>query len=415
MAPKFQVLVGDRVLFSAGSIAALVRQLAAEQEGWGQIFSGLRLQPDGSRRVFAGQYSNLIAKVEATSTDAFQTNGVQISGDSRCTVFPALGSLDGRLVQVLQTNKRLQGGVIAAFWIENGWENRNIFHEGSDFASDANVGRAILAVARAQVLLKLPDDKQFDIRRERLDREILELETRAEDFRKLLVAKHAELARSSGVAMSKLDQLQRLGTMFARRTARRMVRKEDKWDEQFKTTHDAYVAKLQFEAPATLWTNSATRHRAKSKSAFAIFLGISGLSGATALVATMVWGDSLAKLFVEQKCLFFSPICTTNLSVKGPLTTGAVLLVTSMIIWVLRMMNRIHLSERNLAQSAEEKKAFVETYLALIKDGKVTRDQEAIVLGAIFRPSADGYVSDDGSSMDISAAAVLAKVMSGGR
>ena len=41
----------------------------------------------------------------------------------------------------------------------------------------------------------------------------------------------------------------------------------------------------------------------------------------------------------------------------------------------------------------------------------VSEENEALVLAALFRPTNDGIVTDDDTSFDISAAAVLAKQM----
>jgi hypothetical protein len=39
----------------------------------------------------------------------------------------------------------------------------------------------------------------------------------------------------------------------------------------------------------------------------------------------------------------------------------------------------------------------VQTYLALIEDGKMTKDEDrALVLTPLFRPAADGLVKDEG-------------------
>jgi hypothetical protein len=84
----------------------------------------------------------------------------------------------------------------------------------------------------------------------------------------------------------------------------------------------------------------------------------------------------------------------------------------SLLMWMARLQYRIHLSERHLALDASEKKAFAETYLAM-KEGKdVGRDNEAIVLASLFRPTQDGIIRDDETGMDLSAVAMVAKQFS---
>ncbi|WP_228848372.1 DUF6161 domain-containing protein [Halocynthiibacter styelae] len=81
----------------------------------------------------------------------------------------------------------------------------------------------------------------------------------------------------------------------------------------------------------------------------------------------------------------------------------------SLILWGIRLQYRVYLSERHLALDAGEKKAFAQAFLAFREDKSVGADNEAIVLASLFRPTQDGIIRDDGASLDISAAALLAK------
>jgi hypothetical protein len=48
-----------------------------------------------------------------------------------------------------------------------------------------------------------------------------------------------------------------------------------------------------------------------------------------------------------------------------------------------------------------------------MKEGKdVSRDNEAIVLASLFRPTQDGIIRDNESGMDLSAVAMMAKQFS---
>ena len=61
---------------------------------------------------------------------------------------------------------------------------------------------------------------------------------------------------------------------------------------------------------------------------------------------------------------------------------------------------------------AAEKKAFAQSYRSLRRDAEVSKDSEAVVLAALFRPTQDGIIKDDESGLDVSAAAILAKQFS---
>jgi hypothetical protein len=124
------------------------------------------------------------------------------------------------------------------------------------------------------------------------------------------------------------------------------------------------------------------------------------------------YGDAIARSFVQEICDSSDPpICRTAFSPLGPIIAGAILLTTSLAVWLLKLVSKIYLSERHLALNAKERRAFTEVYLAMSNEFQVPDEQVAIVLASLFRPSQDGYVKDDGGSFDISAAAVLAKLM----
>lgn len=87
-------------------------------------------------------------------------------------------------------------------------------------------------------------------------------------------------------------------------------------------------------------------------------------------------------------------------------------MVTSLLMWMTRLKYRTHLSERHLALDASEKMAFAETYLAMKEGNDVGRDNAAIVLASLLRPTQDGIIKDDETAIDLSTAAVLAKSLS---
>ncbi|MGB0960825.1 MAG: DUF6161 domain-containing protein, partial [Halocynthiibacter sp.] len=92
-----------------------------------------------------------------------------------------------------------------------------------------------------------------------------------------------------------------------------------------------------------------------------------------------------------------------------PLLISATLVVTSLLLWSIRLQYRTYLSERHLAMDASEKKAFTESYLALRGDENVSAESEAIVLASLFRPTQDGIIKDDAGGIDPSIASLLVK------
>ncbi|WP_316247455.1 DUF6161 domain-containing protein [Roseobacter fucihabitans] len=86
------------------------------------------------------------------------------------------------------------------------------------------------------------------------------------------------------------------------------------------------------------------------------------------------------------------------------------LAVSTVWLWFLRLQMKVHLSERHLFLDARERKAFAETYLALLKGGDVTKDHEAVILQSLFRPTQDGIIKDDGG-IDVGIAGLLSRAL----
>ena len=63
----------------------------------------------------------------------------------------------------------------------------------------------------------------------------------------------------------------------------------------------------------------------------------------------------------------------------------------------IRLLVRIFLSHLHLENDAAERVTMVKTYLALLRDGSLPKDNSInTVLAALFRPTGDGIVKDEG-------------------
>ena len=166
---------------------------------------------------------------------------------------------------------------------------------------------------------------------------------------------------------------------------------------------EKFQVQMQYRAPVKLWADRQRGHKISANSAFRSFLGFAGIAILIALAVPFFAGDYIAASFYQIQGT------EQVFSVKGPLTIAGLLLVMSLMLWGIRLQYRVYLSERHLALDAGEKKAFAQTFLALREDKSVGADNEAIVLASLFRPTQDGIIRDDEASLDISAAALLAK------
>ncbi len=196
----------------------------------------------------------------------------------------------------------------------------------------------------------------------------------------------------------------------ARRIDRSIV---EKWDSAFDSTHSAYFEKLKFEAPVTLWGERAAAHVENASKARALYWCILLLLAVTSVSFLVGSGEWFANLFTMETCsnVDGDVLCEKQFSARGPLAVGTAFLITTLALWVLRLQNKVYLSERHLALDASERKAFVETYLAMNADQSIPEEHRAIMMHSVFRPTQDGIVKDDDGAPDLAAMAIVAKAL----
>ncbi|WP_417259437.1 DUF6161 domain-containing protein [Celeribacter sp.] len=173
--------------------------------------------------------------------------------------------------------------------------------------------------------------------------------------------------------------------------------------KEYERVKKLFFEDMKFQAPVRLWNLREKQHRAASKSAFKFFVGLAAVTAVIAICVPVCFGTHIAESFTNADEEF---------SAKGPLLIGGILTTMSILLWIIRLQYKVFLSERHLMLDAAEKKAFAQSYRSLRRDEEVSRDSEAVVLAALFRPTQDGIIKDDESGLDVSAAAILAKQFS---
>ncbi|WP_417733901.1 DUF6161 domain-containing protein [Roseovarius sp.] len=187
---------------------------------------------------------------------------------------------------------------------------------------------------------------------------------------------------------------------------------------EFERLQSLFETQLRLRAPVKLWETREINHGENSKNAMSKFICAGVIAVGFGLLVPFFFGDYIANSFSQLICTTpattgaIAQGCERAFSAKGPVTVTGLLLVMSLLMWMARLQYRIHLSERHLALDASEKKAFAETYLAMKEGEDVSRDNEAIVLASLFRPTQDGIIRDDESGMDLSAVTMMAKQFS---
>lgn len=142
----------------------------------------------------------------------------------------------------------------------------------------------------------------------------------------------------------------------------------------------AFKDGMALRGPVEYWSSKATLHQTKSTNLMRWSFG--SIAILTVILGVIAW-------WIAHDLKTDAAPAAWKVSV--------LVLVGVLGIWVVRLVIRMWLSHAHLATDANERVTMVQTYLALIEDGKMTKDEDrALVLTPLFRPAADGLVKDEG-------------------
>lgn len=405
---KFELVAGERLLYAARSASGLSRAIDRDFNLWVKHF-------EGKESLSHPRYGNAInfAPKEILKTlseyQAAASKGATLNVQQKRDfgILPPYDSIEGRLIRsTAVTGDSVQSYAVVLFWfVECGWQPSEIRNRGDELGKDYRTGMMLTFAARAArdaLHAEMPE-----IRPKEIEERTLAAVGRVEDEAEKVILAIGTARRRTEEGAAKLVHRETLRARSRRKYERKVA---SYWRRKFESTYEAYVLKLRYEAPVELWTKRATAHSKAATAARNWFICLGIVFVVAALVATICFGDAIAASYIAIDCKSDNGSC---FSPKGPLVTGALLLTASMFIWAMRLLYRTHITERLLAQDAKERQSFVETYYALVNDKKATADHEAIILGALFRPSREGTGVDEGGSVDLSSAAVLAKILAG--
>jgi hypothetical protein len=154
---------------------------------------------------------------------------------------------------------------------------------------------------------------------------------------------------------------------------------------RLETTYDAHMA---LSKPAAYWTRKRMQHRIAS--------GVLGVL----LVAAMTGLSTL--LYSELNQL--APVLQAQLAgqkTATPLQLGTLVAFSTVGFWFVRILVKLFLSQIHLENDASERITMIRTYLALARGGKLKDDDLKAIVTAVFRPTGDGIVKDEGLSLPL--------------
>lgn len=183
---------------------------------------------------------------------------------------------------------------------------------------------------------------------------------------------------------------------------------------EFEEVIEQYRQHMELDAPVVLWGNRAEHHSKRSISALSWFFGLGVVTVATAVGTAVYFGDQIAASFSREVCTIQNGVqsCEIVFSYEGPVLAASLLVTFSVLLWATRLQYRMFLSERHLSLDAEEKTAFAKSFAAITQDKSIAKENENIVLAALFRPTPNGIIKDEDGGFDPSISAAIAKFLS---
>jgi hypothetical protein len=168
---------------------------------------------------------------------------------------------------------------------------------------------------------------------------------------------------------------------------------------KLKDTYDKHMA---LAAPVEYWDTKRKRHKTLSIVSFIAVVICMVLVGWLLHTELQMVAKTALEVEATTAAISSGPAATTN-AIKATLQSatawhlGSFLLLATLSFWFIRLLVRIFLSNLHLENDAAERVTMAKTYLALLRDGGLPKDDSInTVLAALFRPTGDGIVKDEG-------------------
>lgn len=157
--------------------------------------------------------------------------------------------------------------------------------------------------------------------------------------------------------------------------------KVDSAVKSINNTEAVYKEFMQLRAPAAYWTNKKSEHKTNADNYRKYLLWLATLS--------------FLVLFCAVFKLFGSLSDATKFTGNMALSTALFILISTAVIWAIRILVRLYLSEHHLSIDAAQRETMTMTYLAMMEEGAADKEQREKIIEALFRPTSDGLVKDD--------------------
>lgn len=199
-----------------------------------------------------------------------------------------------------------------------------------------------------------------------------------------------------------LGQFSELKNLFEKRETEfaqvsEVLEKSKTLESQFNDAKEAVLKNIELKQATTYWEKQAEKYDKKYKFYFRTNIGI----GVALIITTF--------LLINFTGLFISDI-TDSADKKITETISQVahsasffnyiifIMFTTIMIWMMKILVKIMLSNYHLAVDANERVIMLNTYLVLLEDGKGFEENDRkVILDNIFRQTNHGIITDETS------------------
>jgi hypothetical protein len=150
--------------------------------------------------------------------------------------------------------------------------------------------------------------------------------------------------------------------------------------QEMENLRKTFREEIALRAPASYWEDKRKGHERMSKITGVLSFG--GIAGAAGVLGWLI--HDLLRTVVPN-------------TAPEAWRVAMLVLIGLFAVWGVRLVVRMFLSHLHLATDASERVVMARTYLSLIEgDRLASKEDRQLILQALFRPTADGIVKDEG-------------------